>query len=70
MLLLYKDIKERAIYVFGPFLEKYKYNFPEEWQNSCVKISRLHFNFLYYLRMIYIVFFKKQEPLKALRKAY
>ena len=25
------DIKEISIAVFGPFLEKYNYSFPEEW---------------------------------------
>ena len=65
-----KDIKERAIYVFGPFLEKYKYNFPEEWGKIHVsKFSRLYFNFLYYLRMIYIVFFKKTRTTKSIKKS-
>ena len=65
-----KDIKERAIYVFGPFLEKYKYKFPEEWGKIHVSIfSRFYFNFLYYLRKIYIVFFKKPRTTKSIKES-
>ena len=54
------DIKDRAISIFGPFLEKYNYSFPEEW--GVVKIpfkSKLEFLILGVLRKINQKYFKK-----------
>ena len=54
------DIKEISIAVFGPFLEKYNYSFPEEW--GVVKIpfkSKLEFLILGVLRKINQKYFKR-----------
>ena len=54
------DIKETSIAVFGPFLEKYNYSFPEEW--GVVKIpfrSKLEFLVLGILRKLNQKYFKK-----------
>ena len=56
------DIKEISIAVFGPFLEKYNYSFPEEW--GAVKIpfkSKLEFLVLGVLRKINQKYFKKTQ---------
>ena len=56
------DIKEMSISVFGPFLGKYNYSFPEEW--GVVKIplkSKLEFLVLGVLRKINQKYFKKNK---------
>ena len=54
------DIKEKAISVFGPFLEKYNYSFPEAWGKVQLPIkSRLQFIALSILRKINQKYFKK-----------
>jgi hypothetical protein len=54
------EIKEEAISVFGPFLEKYKYSFPESWGVVRVsKISKIKFLFFGILRRINQRYFKK-----------
>ena len=54
------DIKEKAIFIFGPFLEKYKYSFPEAWGKVQVPIkSWLQFRGLGILRKINHKYFKK-----------
>ena len=54
------EIKEKAIFVFGPFLEKYNYSFPEEWGEvrSSIK-SRVQFRVLGVLRKLKQKYFKK-----------
>ena len=61
------DIKEISIAVFGPFLEKYNYSFPEEW--GVVKIpfkSKLEVLVLGVLRKINQKYFKKNADKVAL----
>ena len=61
------DIKEISIAVFGPFLEKYNYSFPEEW--GAVKIplkSKLEFLVLGVLRKLNQKYFKKTKDKIAL----
>ena len=56
------DIKEISIAVFGPFLEKYNYSFPEEW--GAVKTplkSKLEFLVLGVLRKLNQKYFKKSK---------
>jgi hypothetical protein len=56
------DIKEISIAVFGPFLKKYNYTFPEEW--GVVKIplkSKLEFLVLGVLRKLNQKYFKKTK---------
>ena len=61
------DIKEISIAVFGPFLEKYNYSFPEEW--GAVKTplkSKLEFLVLGVLRKLNQKYFKKTKDKIAL----
>ena len=62
------DIKKRAKYVFGPFFEKYNYNFPASWgENKPILYSRLVFKLALFLRNIREDFFttKTQKSLKG-----
>jgi hypothetical protein len=54
------DIKEISIAVFGPFLEKYNYSFPEEWGTVKTPLkSKLEFLVLGVLRKLNQKYFKK-----------
>jgi hypothetical protein len=54
------EIKEKAISVFGPFLEKYNYSFPQAWGKVRPSIkSRVQFRLLAVLRKINQQYFKK-----------
>ena len=54
------DIKAKAIFVFGPFIEKYNYSFPAEWGKVRLSIkSRIQFRVLSFLRKINQKYFKK-----------
>ena len=54
------DIKDRAISIFGPFLEKYDYSFPEEWGSVKTPLkSKLEFLVLGILRKLNQKYFKK-----------
>lgn len=54
------DIKDRAIFVFGPFLKKHNMSFPKEWgEISLVKTSIVQFHILSILRKIYYKYFKR-----------
>tara|TARA_X000000368_G_C23046146_1_gene719228 strand:- start:600 stop:1388 length:789 start_codon:yes stop_codon:yes gene_type:complete len=54
------DIKERAIEVFGPFIERYNYSFPEEWGRVKTPLkSKIQFWILGFLRKINQKYFKK-----------
>jgi len=56
------DIKEISISVFGPFLHKYNYSFPEEWGEIKVSFkSKLEFLLLGFLRKINQKYFKKHS---------
>lgn len=55
-----EEIKEKAIYIFGPFLEKYNYSFPETWGQVKVPIiSKFYFMILGFLRKINQKYIKK-----------
>lgn len=48
------EIKEKAIFVFAPFLEKHNYSFPESWKNTSPSFkSRIQFRVLGVLRELY-----------------
>ena len=54
------EIKEKAISVFGPFLEKYNYSFPQAWGKVRPSIkSRVQFRLLAILRKLNQQYFKK-----------
>jgi len=62
------EIKERAIFVFGPFLEKYNYSFPESWGEVRPPLnSRLQFRVLGFLRRINQKYFKKYMKKDSLK---
>lgn len=55
-----EEIKERAIYVFGPFLEKHNYTFPPSWGNVHIPLtSKVKFFLFGFLRRIYTEKFRK-----------
>ena len=48
-----EEIQKRAVYVFGPFLEKHGYSFPESWQNTTIPYtSKILFELLGVVRRI------------------
>ena len=54
------DIREKAIFVFGPFLQKYNYSFPESWGKTRVStLSVIQFRILAVLRKSYHKYVKK-----------
>jgi len=56
-----EDVKERAIYVFGPFLEKYNYAFPPSWGKVNIPLtSTLKFFLFGFLRRIYTKHIRKK----------
>ncbi|MDB0027237.1 hypothetical protein N9D80_01615 [Flavobacteriales bacterium] len=56
------EIKEQAIYVFAPFLEKYGYNFLTKWGQIKTPISSsIKFKILGFLRKINQKYFKKHS---------
>ena len=56
------EIKEQAIYVFAPFLEKYGYNFLAKWGQIKTPISSsIQFKILGFLRKINQKYFKKHS---------
>ena len=60
-------IKEQAISVFGPFLEKYNYSFPEEWGEVKVTLkSKIQFKILGALRKLNQKYFKKHTKKTSL----
>ena len=62
------EIKEKAIFIFGPFLEKYNYSFPESWGKVAPPIkSRIYFFVLGYLRKINQKYFKKHPTNTGLK---
>tara|TARA_B110000003_G_C16643566_1_gene531113 strand:- start:144 stop:926 length:783 start_codon:yes stop_codon:yes gene_type:complete len=61
------EVRERAVYVFGPFLEKYNYSFPENWQKIRIPISsKLKFIFMGILRKFNERFFKRNSTRKSI----
>ena len=55
------DIKDQAIFVFGPFLDKYNYSFPEKWENANPSIqSIIQFRILGFFRRARHKYFKKR----------
>tara|TARA_Y100000588_G_C14135918_1_gene873776 strand:+ start:352 stop:1143 length:792 start_codon:yes stop_codon:yes gene_type:complete len=63
-----EEIKEQAIFVFGPFLEKYNYSFPEKWGKVRVPLkSKLYFKLLSVLRKINHRYFKKHTNKNSLK---
>jgi hypothetical protein len=38
------DIRERSIYIFGPFMQQWGYEFPKEWGNKKQALCRKLFS--------------------------
>ena len=63
-----EEIKQQAICVFGPFLEKYNYSFPENWGTIKVPyLSILKFKLFGVLRKINEKYFKKNSKQKSIK---
>jgi hypothetical protein len=61
-----EEIRKKAIYVFGPFLAKYNYSFPEDWGVIHVPLlSYFKFNIIGFLRRINERFIKKYPRRKS-----
>jgi hypothetical protein len=61
------DIKEQAIYVFAPFLEKYGYNFLANWGQIKTPISSsIKFKILGFFRKINQKYFKNHSERTAI----
>ena len=62
------EIKGKAIAVFGPFLEKYNYSFPEDWGKVKAPIvSKIQFQILGFLRKTNQKYFKKYSKRKSIK---
>ena len=60
------EIKEHAIYVFAPFLEKYGYNFLTKWgEVKTPFLSSINFKILGFLRKINQKYFRKHSDIIA-----
>lgn len=56
------DIKEKSIAIFGPFIEKYNYSFPVEWEGVKIPLkSKIQFWILGILRKLNHKYFKKHS---------
>ena len=63
-----EEIKQQAISVFGPFLEKYNYSFPENWGTIKVPyLSILKFKLFGVFRKINEKYFKKNSKQKSIK---
>ena len=64
----HNEIKEQAIFVFGPFLKKYNYNFPEEWGDVEVSfLNIIRFRLLGFLRKINEKYIKKHSGRRSIK---
>jgi hypothetical protein len=62
-----QEIRKQAIYVFGPFLAKYNYSFPENWGTINVPLlSAFKFKITGFLRRINEKFIKKHSGRKSI----
>lgn len=63
-----EDIQDKAIAVFGPFLEKYNYSFPDDWGKIKTPIvSKIQFQILGRLRKINQRYFKKHSKKESIK---
>ncbi len=63
-----EDIKKRAISVFGPFMLKYGYEFPQDWGKVKIpKKSIIHFRILSFLRKINELVIKQYSTRKSIK---
>jgi len=62
-----QEIRKQAIYVFGPFLAKYNYSFPEKWGNINIPpLSKIKFKIMSILRKLNEKFIKKHSGRKSI----
>ena len=62
-----EDIRQQAIYVFGPFLAKYNYSFPENWKAINIPLlSTFKFKIRSLLRKLNEKFIKKHSGRKSI----
>ena len=61
------EIRDRAILVFGPFMQKYGYNFPDNWGKVRVsKIKTAQFRVMSILRKLNEKYIKKHSTRKSI----
>jgi hypothetical protein len=59
------EIQQQALFVFGPFLKKWKYKFPEEWNNQSTPwLSQMEFELLGIVRKFHRKYIKKERGSK------
>ena len=62
-----EDIKRQAIHVFGPFLNKYNYSFPQDWGKvETPLISKIQFKIMGILRKMNEKYLKKDSSRKSI----
>jgi len=62
-----QEIRKQAIYVFGPFLAKYNYCFPENWGNINIPLSStIKFKIMSVLRKVNEKFIRKRSGRKSI----
>ena len=62
-----EEIRKQAISVFGPFLAKYNYSFPENWGNINIPLSStIKFKIMSILRKVNEKFIKKHSGRKSI----
>ena len=62
-----QEIRKKAIYVFGPFLAKYNYSFPEKWGAINIPLlSTIQFKIMGVFRRVNEKFIKKHSGRKSI----
>lgn len=62
-----EDIRKKAIAVFGPYMQKYNYHFPNQWGTISVPLaSKLKFKIFSVMRIINEQIFKKKSYRKSI----
>ena len=62
-----KEIQKKAVFIFGPFMKAFGYNFPNSWNNVRVRLrDRIYFSILRRIRRINELFIKKHSDRHSL----
>lgn len=55
-------IQKQALFVFGPFMKKWEYSFPEEWTHQSISwLSRIEFELLGIARQVHRKYMRKER---------
>jgi hypothetical protein len=56
------EIQKQALFVFGPFLKKWGYNFPEDWNDQSISVlSQIEFELLSVVRKFHRKYLRKDR---------